>query len=240
MKLTTTLNLLKKADVDENFLSLIGNNLDQNESINLLSILQKISPDYSLKNFFTCFVALEQDWAKVKPILKNIVTNMAESVLYIFEEKYPDDDRPRKAIELAKYEYESCEKFMEPIIKSDALDRALYATAENLINAPEKLKKISKSANAAACALQTIIQVELALRKKTEMEIIMMKTEHSVLRAVFGLNQENLNLEKSDLNELKSAMVAAWQTSEMAKYAVEFEEEHKKQIEIIKKYLTWE
>ena len=43
--------------------------------------------------------AVQQDISTIIPL---IAADFAESVLHIFEEKFPEDDRPRKAIEAAR------------------------------------------------------------------------------------------------------------------------------------------
>jgi hypothetical protein len=182
MKLTTSLNLLKKvgacSDGLETLLKHIGQRYDPGTPINLLTILESNGVDH----FFWSFRALEQDWKDARPILISIVTDIAESVLHIFEEKYPADDRPRKAIEAAKTETD--------------------------------LEKLQEAAAAAAFAA---------------------RAEASAASAAWAA---------------KYAASAAW--AEYAKYAASDTEwatyaadaaaaaERRKQIEIIKKYLTWE
>lgn len=75
MKLTTTLNLLKKKGLNL-YENTIGHDYDHDEPINLLTILEI----YGIYDFLRVFIALEQDWSEVKPILINIVTDIEESV----------------------------------------------------------------------------------------------------------------------------------------------------------------
>jgi len=62
---------------------------------------------------------------EIKTISVKVAIFSAESVLNIFEEKYPDDDRPRKAIEAAKNYLENPTK-----AAAAAADAAYAAAAE--------------------------------------------------------------------------------------------------------------
>ena len=96
MILTTTLNLLKEKHACkegyEKLIRSLGINYSKDKSINLLTILES----NDLDDMLWCLRAVEQD---ISEVIK-FAAIAAEKVLPIFEAKYPDDKRPRKAVEL--------------------------------------------------------------------------------------------------------------------------------------------
>ena len=98
IKLTTTLKLLKEAnacsDGYKTLIDYLGHDYGDSTEINVLTILKSNGIDH----FFWTFRVLQQDRKIYAPILNNIIADIAESVLCLFEEKYPEDKRPRLAI----------------------------------------------------------------------------------------------------------------------------------------------
>ena len=69
--------------------------LDPEAPVPLLACLES----NSVRDVIWALRAVHQDISAVIPL---IAADFAESVLHLFEEKFPDDDRPRKAIEAAR------------------------------------------------------------------------------------------------------------------------------------------
>lgn len=67
----------------------------EDQPINLLSALNS----NAIQDVFWALRAVEQD---LSSILGPLSADIAEAVLPLFEKAYPDDDRPRKAIEAAR------------------------------------------------------------------------------------------------------------------------------------------
>lgn len=97
--LTTTLKLLRAhaACVDgyRKLKKSLGAEWSDTRPINLLSILKSNGAQDTL----WCLRATVENCEKVRC---NIAADLAESVLHHFTEKYPDDDRPAKAIQAAR------------------------------------------------------------------------------------------------------------------------------------------
>jgi hypothetical protein len=86
------------------------------------------------------------DWYRLK-------ADIAESVLYIFEEKYPEDKRPREAIQAArdfangkisKQELTAAYTYADAAAYDDAADAAAYADAADAAYAARE-KQIKKN-----------------------------------------------------------------------------------------------
>ena len=73
--------------------------------------------------------------------------DIAESVLHLYESEYPNDDRPRKAIEAARSG--DAEK---AIADADAAAKVAYANAVNAVNAAAAYAAADAAAYAAAYA----------------------------------------------------------------------------------------
>ena len=99
MKLTTTLNEIKEdspCDYGWNILlKHLGENFDHDHEINLLTILKS----NGVQDCLWAFRTTKQD---SKPVVVRISIEYARLVLRIFEDEYPDDKRPRHAIESAE------------------------------------------------------------------------------------------------------------------------------------------
>jgi hypothetical protein len=130
MKLTTTLNRIRACspctDGWKTLLTHMGPNHDPDAPINLLTVLES----NGVQDMLWCLRATEQD---SKPVAVELAVLFAESVLPIFEAKFPDDDRPRKAIEAAQA-YLRGEDAACAACAADAADaadaaRAAYAAA---------------------------------------------------------------------------------------------------------------
>lgn len=159
MKLTTTINLcctptwfadykvfkFYKEEMQK-LIDHLGHDYDPDKPINLLTILEH----GGIHLFFTCFLNLEQNWTdEIFKILKNIVIDIAEYNLDIFEESFPEDGRLRKAIEkaieAAKYEID-IEKL------ALAVHEAREARTELFVTSLGRLNKEYAAASTAVCA----------------------------------------------------------------------------------------
>lgn len=161
MKLTTTINLLCSkptwfADSKvfkfykeemQKLIDHLGHDYDHDKPINLLTILEY----GGIHLFFTCFLNLEPNWDEIFKILilKNIVIDIAEYTLDIFEEYFPEDGRLRKtiekAIEAAKYEID-IEKLELTV------HEAMEARTELFLTSLGRLNKEYAAASTAVCA----------------------------------------------------------------------------------------
>ncbi len=141
MKIYTTLNQIKNHIPCEYGWELLLLSLNKteadNEPIDLLSILESNGVCDCIWAFRTT-----EDYL----IYRLIAADIAESVLYLFEKEYPNDDRPRKAIQAAK-------DFANELI--DIKDLAASATsavrAENAARATRAISA-TRAANAASAA----------------------------------------------------------------------------------------
>lgn len=99
MKLYTTLNLLREhcacTEDYETLLRAVGLHFPKDDHIDLLTVLESNGLDDAL----WCLRATTED---SKSVSVSFSIFCAESVLPIWEKHYPNDDRPRKAIEAAK------------------------------------------------------------------------------------------------------------------------------------------
>jgi hypothetical protein len=99
LKLTTTLNdILEFNPCDDGlklFLSFVGCDYPKDKEINLLTILES----NGISDFFWCFKTLKENKKEAFKILSLICKEIAESVLHIYENKYPNDLRPREALQ---------------------------------------------------------------------------------------------------------------------------------------------
>jgi hypothetical protein len=101
VRLTTTLNLLKKAGAcRERYAHLVkalgGTSVDHNAPINLLTILE-------LNGTEDCLWALCATEQNCDQVARLMAADFAEAVLPIFERELPNDMRPRQAIQAARY-----------------------------------------------------------------------------------------------------------------------------------------
>lgn len=201
MKLTTTLNLLKKYNFNklEILLDHIGYDYHQEKPINLLTILNSCGLSVFLETFD--FKMLEQSQYEVRSILRNIVADMAESVLHIFEEKYPENTCPREAIQVCIVE-------KNPNI--------LYKFSEDAATTSQNVEcpHAEHAAYSAAWAASTVEWLYYP--------------DNSIVR--------NLLRNPGSL----SAHAAKATAKSARKASVNPEKECMKQIEIIKKYLSWD
>ena len=99
-RLTTTLNLLKKAGAcTERYRHLVkglgGTKFDHNQPINLLTILE-------LNGTEDCLWSLRATAENCDRVARLMACDFAEATLKNFERDYPDDKRPREAIAVAR------------------------------------------------------------------------------------------------------------------------------------------
>jgi hypothetical protein len=67
-------------------------------------------------------------------LLSKWAADCAEHVLFLFEDYYPDDDRPRKAIECSKYgppEGLKPEEIPKPVLRDDEVHVEVHASSVN-------------------------------------------------------------------------------------------------------------
>ncbi len=97
--ITTSLMAIRKhtpcEDGWENLLKFLNKTKADDEPLKFSTILESNGPDDAL----WCLRALPQ---KDRPKIGHLVADYAERVLHIYEEKYPEDKRPRKAIDAAR------------------------------------------------------------------------------------------------------------------------------------------
>ena len=99
-RLTTTLNLLRSANACElRYKHLVkclgGIKFDHNEQINLLTILAH-------NGVADCLWAIRATAENSDKVSRLMAADFAEAVLPLYETRYPNDDRPRKAIIAAR------------------------------------------------------------------------------------------------------------------------------------------
>ena len=83
-----------------------------------------------------------------------IAADFAEHVLPLFEAQYPDDDRPRKAIEAARA-FARGEMTKEQLASAEAAARAAATEAlAEALKAPSSQAAAASAESAAACALK--------------------------------------------------------------------------------------
>ena len=122
VKLTTTLVKLKDKGVCidgyRKLIKHLGADYPADKPINLLTILDS----NGVQDMLWCLRATREDCVKIRCYM---AADFAESVLHIFAKKYPNDDRPAKAIQAARDFADS------KINKSaDAAAAAAYAAAD--------------------------------------------------------------------------------------------------------------
>jgi hypothetical protein len=98
MKITTTLNRIKKnkpcSDGWTKLLTFLNKTKADDEELDLLTILES----NGVKDCLWAFQCTDN----YDSIYKHIAADFAESVLYIFEKEYPNDNRPRLSIQAAR------------------------------------------------------------------------------------------------------------------------------------------
>ena len=116
--MTTTLNKIKAHSPCEdgwnNLLNHLGKTKADNEPLSIATIIQS----NGIKDALWALRAVE---GKDKEI-RLFAADCAESVLHIYENRYPNDDRPRKAIQAAR-------DYANGVIGKDELDAAWAAGA---------------------------------------------------------------------------------------------------------------
>ena len=102
IKLTTTLALLRQHSACESGYKKLRKHLGMkwpdDKPINLLAILK----NNGVQDMLWCIRATVEPYTDHRKFLCNMYADFAESVLPIYETKYPNDERPRKAIEAAR------------------------------------------------------------------------------------------------------------------------------------------
>jgi hypothetical protein len=145
MRLTTTLNRIRDCEPCttgwRKLLDYLGKDFDPNAEINLLTLLDS----NDVPDLLWTLRATVQDSRRVA---SQLAIEFAEQVLPIFEQRYPDDLRPRQAIQAAR-------DYLDGKISVEEL-RAAYAAA----------------AAAAAAAAYDAYDAAAAAARKKQAEII--------------------------------------------------------------------
>ncbi len=140
--ITTTLNKIRKhqpcQDGWENLLKSLGKTQADDEVLTFSSIIESNGLDYAL----WCLRSVCPEYDKE---VRLFAADCAESVLYIFEESYPEDKRPRLAIEAAR-------AFANGEIDASALEAAAGAAAWAAVWAAGAARAAAWAARAAAGA----------------------------------------------------------------------------------------
>lgn len=141
--LTTTLALLKEhqacTDGYRKLVKSLGSDWPDDKPINLLQILDS----NGVQDMCWCFQATVEDSLILGAL---IVADMAESVLHHFTAKYPNDDRPAKAIQAAR------DLAAGKITASYAVDYAVDYAADAAANAGNAAYAAANAAANAAYA----------------------------------------------------------------------------------------
>ena len=111
MKMTNlTLNLIKSRspckDGYERLLESFGKTEADDTPVSIRHLLEFNGVSDTLWVIFRCIKGREMD-------KRNMIADIAEGVLHIFEKKYPDDKRPRRAIEVIKNKKATKEEIKE-------------------------------------------------------------------------------------------------------------------------------
>ena len=118
--------------------------LDPDAPIPLLACLES----NSISDVIWALRAVQQDISTIIPL---IAADFAESVLHLFEEKFPNDDRPRKAIEAAR----TGDREKAGYFHATASTTAAYATASAAAAYAYAAASAAASASASASASAT-------------------------------------------------------------------------------------
>ena len=149
MILYTTLNELKKhspcTDGYRKLLKHIGMDYHVDQPIDLLTILQSNGFDDAVWSLRAAMPVADRD-----RIARLFACDCAESVLHLFEAKYPDDHRPRRAIETARLY--AVGKATEDELKASASASAYAAASAYAYAAASAYASAAWSAYAAASA----------------------------------------------------------------------------------------
>ena len=143
---TVSLNSILKHDPCKSGLEafkLKFGNLDPDTPVPLIACLES----NSVSDVIWALRAVHQDISSVIPL---IAADFAESVLHIFEGKFPSDDRPRKAIEAARGRDKR--KAAEAASAAHAADAADAAHAAHAADAADAARAAAYAARAAAKA----------------------------------------------------------------------------------------
>ena len=135
----TTLNEIKKyspcTDGWKRLLSYLGKTQADNEPLDYTTILESNGIDDAIWSLRT---------SEDKKLVRIFAGRCAEHVLHIFEDNYPDDDRPRKAVEIA---------LRGELDTANAANAAVTANAANAAYAAAVAANVAAyAANAAAAA----------------------------------------------------------------------------------------
>ena len=144
MTLTTTLNLLKEAKACQNrykiLVKALGKDYGKDMPIPLLKVLESNGLDDTLWAFRA--VLAEQAQARDK-LCRLCACDFAEHVLSIFEHAFPDDKRPRQAIETSR-RYANGEATDKELAAVWATARAVAAAAETAVELEWQTEHLQK------------------------------------------------------------------------------------------------
>ncbi len=151
MRLTTNLELIKKHNPCNSnpedsrqygwnrLIDYLGDDYPKDKEINLLTILKS----HGVQD---CLWALRCTVEDSTEVAQRLAIEFAERVLPIFEKEYPDDVRPRKAIEVVK-------KYLEGNASLEDVKNAAYAAAYAAADAASDAAYAAYAAYAADAAV---------------------------------------------------------------------------------------
>ena len=184
MKLTTTLNRIRKfSPCVTGWKTLnkhLGSDFDADQEINLLTILES----NGVQDMLWCLRTTIQDSKKVT---SQLAIEFAEISLPVFEERYPEDHRPRRAIQAAR-DYCNGTISVEDLAAArrdadaaaDAADAADADAADAAVHAAYAADAAVHAADAAvhaAYAADDAVHAAYAAVRETQADIIRMILE---------------------------------------------------------------
>ena len=117
--ITTTLRAIREQEPSSDLLEKLIKNLNgmsEDEPLKFSTIVES----NGIEDALWCLRSLPDEHL---PAIRLLAADIAERVLHIYEEKFPDDKRPREAIKAAR-------DFANGKIDKDQLKRAAYADAD--------------------------------------------------------------------------------------------------------------
>ena len=171
MKLTTTLNRIKEhnpcEDGWEKLINHLGDDFDFDVEIDLLTILES-------NDIADCLWSFRTVTTPCANIAVKFAIECAKRVLKYFSSKYPNDNRPRRAIELAeKYIKDPTDKnAAAAYAAADAADAAAYDAADVAAYAAADAAYAAYAADAADAAANATAD---AADERKEQEKILIK-----------------------------------------------------------------
>ena len=240
-QLTTTLILIRSfnpcgqdAGSDHGYAKLVnylGEDWPEDKEISLLLILES-------NGFYDCLWALRATIQDSTEVSVRLAFEFSRRVLYLFEEKFPDDDLSRKSIETAEAWLECTEEERGNIVEAAAEAAEAWVTeaweaweAATEARAAEAAREAAAEARAAEAARVAAWAAEAAWKAWKAWKAESAAEEAWVTEAWKAANAAN--------TAANAARAAAWAAARAAESDADaaIEKERKAQIEIIRQYL---